>query len=205
MAKGSPPPSSPSETNPVEEAQIANILAKLQAGKVLNSSEEKRLTEYQSKQTAAGSRVADNMGAASSISGLSEKELARAKNSGCPAFRGSRVYIDELLPWWEENKESLPTGDTELDEINREIAREKLRKIKFDNAVNEGKFADMEKVLSEVQGIAETTLTEVRRIFEEEAPWLQQGKTADEIREINRGMIDTLCAKTKEKIESWTR
>lgn len=131
---------------------------------------------------------------------LTEDQLKRAKAAGCPAFRGSRVYVDELLVWWQENSESLPTGDAELDQINREISKEKLRKARFANDVAEGKYVDVATYSGRVEKLAGDTLQIMRRKLEDEAPRRQQGKTEEELRIINASIIDEICLAVEEKL-----
>jgi hypothetical protein len=145
--------------------------------------------------------VADSMTAAVAMlsrhadlaSRLSEEQLKRAKAAGCPAFRGSRVFLDELLLWWEENAEVIPTGDSELDRINRELAAEKLRKARFANNVAEGKYVEIGAYSSRVEKLAGTTLSLLRRKIEDEAPRRQEGKTQEELRTINAQIVDEIC------------
>jgi hypothetical protein len=131
---------------------------------------------------------------------LSEDQLRRAKVAGCTAFRGSRVYVDELLVWWEENGESVPSGDDELDRINREIAKEKLRKIRFANDTEEGKYVEIARYAGHVETLAAETMQIIRRKLEEEAPRRQQGKPEEELREINKEIVDEICLALEEKL-----
>ena len=124
---------------------------------------------------------------------LTEDQLKRAKAAGCPAFRGSRVFLDELLLWWDEHAEAIPTGDSELDRINRELAAEKLRKVRFANDVAEGKYVEIGAYSSRVEKLAGDTLALLRRKLEDEAPRRQQGKTEEELRAINAQLVDEIC------------
>jgi hypothetical protein len=135
---------------------------------------------------------------------LNEEQLKRAKIAGCTAFRGSRVYVDELLVWWEENGEAIPTGDDESDRINREILKEKLRKIRFANDTEEGKYVELAHYAGRVEALAAETLQILRRKLEEESPRRQQGKTEEELREINKQIVDELCLALQEKLACMT-
>ena len=74
--------------------------------------------------------VSGSMTAASAAWELSITELKRAKNSGCPAFVGSKVYRDKLLEWLQENPPEEITsgaGDADLEYADsEELKRRKL-------------------------------------------------------------------------------
>lgn len=156
--------------------------------------------------------TADSMEAAAAVlarqpdpaSRLTDEQLKRAKAAGCPAFRGSRVYLDELLVWWEENEANLPTGDAEHDAINREIAREKLRKVRFENDAKEGKYIEKEAWAARVLALGLELKSILRRKLEEEFPDRQANRSREEILGINRGLVDELCKKFQEEAAKWS-
>ena len=189
-------------SDPIREANIANILAKLKAGKVLTEREERRLTEYR-EAASSSSRTADSMRAAAAMSGIALETIERAKAAGCPAFRGSRVYVDELAEWLEENSETLPTGDAELDAINKEIAKEKLRKWRIENDNREGKSIPRAEAERRISEYGEELKSVLRQKLEDEAPRRQRGKSEDDIRVINRQLVDEICDAISEKAR-WT-
>lgn len=197
-------PEAQSDLERIREADIANILAKVRAGKTLSSTEDERLQRYYASQN-SDDRVADSMAAASAMSKLSEKDLERAKTAGCPAFRGSRVYIGELLKWWPENVDTLPTGNDALDKINQAIAEEKLRKLRFDNEVSEGKYVELGTIVSGVETLARETLTIVRRVLEDEAPRRLVGKTEEELHGVMPEFVDEICRAVQEKLAEWSK
>lgn len=136
---------------------------------------------------------------------LSEDQLKRAKAAGCPAFRGSRVYLDELLIWWEENAESLPTGDAELDAINKQIAQEKLRKVRFENDAKEGLFLPRDEWGARLLALGLEIKATLRRKLEEEYPDRQTMKPREEILRLNRQLVDELCHKFQEGTAKWSQ
>lgn len=161
---------------------------------------------------ASAARVADNMEAAVAMlaaSGqrISLAHLKRAKDAGCPAFRGSRVYLDELVEWIDENEDvlTLPTGDAELDNITKEIAREKLRKWKIENDARDGKSIPRAQVAARMADYGAELLTLLRQKLEDECPRRLLGKTEDEIRAINREVIDEICDAMTRETNQWTK
>ena len=153
----------------------------------------------------ADTRVADSMKAAAGLTGLTEARIAAAKAAGCPAFRGSRIHIGELLAWLEQNGDTLPTGDAELDEITKEIAREKLRAHRFNNDVAEGRYVLREDFAAQLLALGLELKVTLRRKLEEEFPDQQTMRTRDEILGINRRLTDELCRLFQEGTEKWSR
>jgi hypothetical protein len=58
-------------------------------------------------------KIAESMGAAESLWGISVSEQKRAKAAGCAAFRGSRVFREPLIAWLKENPTPAGAGDGE--------------------------------------------------------------------------------------------
>lgn len=158
-------------------------------------------------------RIADSMAAAVAIlersadpaERLTDDDLTRAKAAGCPAFRGSRVYIDELVEWWEENADTLPTGNSEIDSITLELAREKLRKARFANDVEEGRFIRREDEAQKILALGLELKATLRKRLEEDFPDRQTMRTREEIISINRQLVDELCRIFAEGTKRWSQ
>ncbi len=155
--------------------------------------------------TAAGSTAgtADSMKAAAAMSGFTEDQLGRAKAAGCPAFRGSRVQLAELAEWMAEYGDTLPTGNTALDAINLEIAREKLRKVRFSNDVEERRYILREDNAALILKIGLELKNILRKKLEEEFPERQIQRTREEILAINRALVTELCQAFQEGASRW--
>lgn len=158
-------------------------------------------------------RTADSMEAAVAILAgeanpeqrLDADDLKRAKAGGCPAFRGSRVYVDELLTWWEENSDTLPTGNDELDTINLQIAREKLRRVRYANDVEEGRFIKREDEAAKILALALELKATLRKRAEEEYPDRLVMRTKEEIIVLMRALVDELCRDFTEGTKRWSQ
>lgn len=197
----------------IEEANVANILAKLKAGKVISRDEQKRLTEYQERENATAGRsaaavagkVADSMEQAAALSGYTKEILQRAKQAGCPAFRGSRVYVDELTEWMGENGDTLPSGNDELDAINLEIAREKLRRVRHDNEVEEGRYIKREDEAQKILALGIELKSTLTKRLEEEFPDRLAMRPREEIAPLLRDLVDQLSTDFAEGTSRWSR
>jgi hypothetical protein len=187
----------------IEEANIANILAKLKAGKILSEREEKRLRQYQDRETARAAgkptaadlaeKVADSMDQAAALTGIPKDRLQRAKSAGCPAFRGSRVYVEELVEWLEENADTLPTGNDELDRLNVEIAREKLRRARFSQDVEESRYTKNDDTAAKLLALGLTLKNTLIKRCVDEYPDKLAHRPREEIVGIMRALVDEIC------------
>lgn len=76
--------------------------------------------------------IADSLGQAGSMLGLPVRLLQTAKAAGCPGFRGGRVYLIEVQEWLAkpENLAVLKAQSIELEKVELDIAKEKLRLIR---------------------------------------------------------------------------
>lgn len=159
------------------------------------------------------SRVADSMDAAVAILAdapdeshrLDTDEMKRAKVAGCPAFRGSRVYVDELTAWWDEHAETLPTGNSELDSITIELAREKLRKARFANEVEEGRYMKREDEAQKILALGLSLKTTLRKRLLEEYPPRLANRSREEIAEIMMNLFNELCVEFQEDTKRWVK
>ena len=73
-------------------------------------------------------------------------DLKIAKAAGCSAFKASRVYEAELIPWLKANKAALAATSETLEAVKIKIAKEQERSLRFKNDAKEGKFIELEKV-----------------------------------------------------------
>lgn len=210
------PPAPPVSPDAIEAANVANILGQLAAGKPITAAQQKLVTDYQRRQipqppadpvppprapatqrtrpTAADltGQVADTMGAAAAMTGHSEENLSRAKAAGCPAFRGSRVYLGELVAWIDANPEVVATGNSDLDAVQLDIARERLRKFRIENDTAEGRLVPAADIAPLVEQFGRDLLSILRRVLEDEAPERLAGHTAPEVRDITRRIVDEI-------------
>lgn len=70
----------------------------------------------------------ETLRAAASGMGYPMELLKQAKNLGCPAFRGSRVYVDDFEKWVAENAEAMEGAGGNIDsEGKEELEKRKLR------------------------------------------------------------------------------
>ena len=150
------------------------------------------------------SRVADSIAAAAGMTEYSERLIQRAKGLGCPAFRGSRVYVDELAAYIEENNlEALERAFAEDDEITVEIKRERLRNIRFRNDVEESKYIPKERIAGMVQDLGADLKRRLRAALEDDLPPRIQGKAAEDIRPVMRETVDALCNQFAKGTKAW--
>lgn len=87
-------------------------------------------------------RSFDNLSQAESFTGIPIAKLKLAKSMGAPGFRGSRIYFDDLEPWYLENKDKLHTLITKNDGLS-------INDIKRNNAILDGELMEQKKKINE--------------------------------------------------------
>lgn len=129
------------------------------------------------------------------MSDFSVSFLQKLKELGCPGFRGSRIYLEEVEAWVDEKGLiGLAAELNEADKVDLEIRRETLRKKRFDNGVAEARYIARETIGPRILDIGTQLKNELRRVLEQELPLRLEGKPVEEIRPIMRAELDKLCA-----------
>lgn len=75
--------------------------------------------------------------------GITLKILEVSKAMGAPGFRGSRIYPDEFLPWFEANKTAVLAESSKLeskDEADARVARARANRMEFELEVRKRNF-----------------------------------------------------------------
>ena len=93
------------------------------------------------------------MSAAAAAMGLPKSVLQKAKDAGCPAFKGSRVSVPDATKWLAENKEtigSLPTKE----KVQIEKLTEEVRKLRLVNDQKAGLIVYKSDVRASFQACA---------------------------------------------------
>jgi len=91
-------------------------------------------------------KVFDSMKAAAASLGLNMRVLKRAKASGCQAFRGGRVYADELQQWVRENAELVRAANSGGGDLKEQKTTEEVRKLRLANDLKEGRLIERARV-----------------------------------------------------------
>ena len=76
--------------------------------------------------------------------GIPRGELVRAKSAGCEAFRGGRIYRDELVEWLAANPR--PAGEGQVENIRVEKVRKQVEKLSLEIDTQRGKLISREVV-----------------------------------------------------------
>ena len=186
----------------IEAENVANLLAMLKSGKSLSRAQLTQIDDYNEKKSAVG-RVADNLPAAAAMSGIDLDTIGKSKAAGCPAFRGSRIYVDELIEWVDDHGDTLPSGSSEIDLINIEIAKERHRKWKIENDAKEGLTINRQDVATQILALGLELKRILRYKLEDDAPRRQRQKTEAELRIVNRKLVDEICSIMEKGSETW--
>lgn len=152
-------------------------------------------------ETKSDVRYADSMEAAAAMLGRSLVLLQRLKAMGCPAFRGSRVYLDEVELYIAENDVEPIEREIEAnDALSLDLKRRKLmiqdelhRKLRFANDVEEGKYIAVQGIADLVGAIAMEIKGTLRRKLEEEGPDRLAMRDRTEVTKAMRQIVDEIC------------
>lgn len=137
-------------------------------------------------------KFVESVGAGEAATGIPAAVLQRLKDTACPAWRGGRLYIEELEAWMDDNE--LPeVPQSAQEEWNLKIAEERHRKLKLANDIEEKKVVPIEDAAGLIHKMAIHARETLRRALEEELPPLVAGKPVDEIRPIMRDTVDRIC------------
>ncbi len=157
------------------------------------------------KQPAEGKRgrIADSIAQAVPMSGFPRSVLTWAKNHGCPAFRGGRVYVNEVEVWLEKNKpkldgRNLPAKNEMQVLILMEVLKEKQNKRKL----FEEQFIKTSDVSRIFTGIALNQRQVLIQELQNNLPPKLEGLRAPEMIVIMRETADRILAMMRAGIDS---
>jgi hypothetical protein len=144
----------------------------------------------------------ESVKAAANVLGYSESLIQHFKDQGNPAWRGSRLYLDELEAWIDEN--GIPElQDNEADQWNLKILQERHRKLKIANDIEEGKALNADEVGAFLYELAIRQKNTLKKALEDELPAALAGKPVDEIRAINKQWVDRICDRMQQELREW--
>lgn len=149
-----------------------------------------------SKNAQQAGRVVDTIEAAATVTGYGETLLAALKSQGCPAFRNGRVHLEELEAYVVANQDAVDRLEAECDEmddVDVNLKREKLRRLKQANDITAGLYLLKTEAAAKVETLASELKNTMRRRLEDELPRELTGKSESEIRESLTAVVDELC------------
>jgi len=146
----------------LEKANLANIVSKIKAGKVLNIGERQQLRAAMGAEGAA----CDTIDQAADRLNVTRSEIQFAKRKGAPGFRDSRIYPLELGPWLKTHGKEVRAkaeGKDKLAATAQEIKlRRELRLEKRAEEIFAGKWVDRQETWNRVYE-RETNLRQILR------------------------------------------
>lgn len=196
-------PLDPKVTEKILDADIANILKKVKAGKPLSAAERERIA-----QAGEGERpqIVDTMAQAVSITGLPLSLLKLYKRrKDCTAFlKGSRVNIDALKAFHAEHADEVKA----MPVITKEEADIKLKLLKYDREMfaferDKGMHIEKAKLGAEIKQIATHQRLVLQRKLETELPPKLLGKSVIEIAQAMREAVDEICRIFHDRTTPW--
>ena len=141
--------------------------------------------------------IFDSIAACSNVTGIPVTAIRWAKRNGCPAFRSSRVYLGELLPWLFGRKDAGETGKWQDDLIEAKAKRERIR---LDR--DEGRVIDRDFVRIGIQRGVAVLFGSLDRHFLNELPPALKGLDEVAIRDRSRAQIERMKAECRRQFET---
>lgn len=185
--------------------EVFQILERARAGEDLSDQEKEILRRYRDSEGESGQPdYVDSMKQASGMTGIPESILKKIKADGCPAFKGSRVYLNLLNDWLEDRPLDTYADDAEgKDLIELQIAKERYRKLKLDNDTRADLLISRDEVKSVIYAIAKQINSILGRKLENELPVKLAGRSVQEIRAEMRIVRDEICVDFQEGVKEW--
>lgn len=131
----------------VMDADLANIVKKVKSGKPLTPVERKIIAERTERKDESWPEGFDSIKAMAGAMGIPMTLIQVAKQKGCPAFRGSRVYWKEWIKWYFNGNDAVVVDwDAKQKELDY---RDRL----VDHEEKIGKLAPVEEVLKMIRDV----------------------------------------------------
>jgi len=141
--------------------------------------------------------IFDSIAACSNVTGIPVTAIRWAKRNGCPAFRSSRVYLGELLPWLFGRKDAGETGKWQDALIEAKAKRERIR---LDR--DEGRVVDRDFVKAGIQKGVAVLFSALDRHFLNELPPVLKGLDEVAIRDRARAQIQRMKTDVLKQFET---
>jgi len=144
------------------------------------------------------------MAQAAALTGLSLSVLKWAKKSGCPAFRATRVYLDELREWLDAHRSDLDSDKSitkEQADIRLKLLRYDREKFKFE--VEKKLYRSRAEIEADIKQIAQMQRALLQRKLESELPARLVGLGVIEITEAMRQTVDEVCRIFHDRTSDW--
>lgn len=171
--------------------KLKHLKAKLDAGKPLTPAQKAWLAKQKRKlaDTRTGHRTFDTMKAAAAAMGIPIGTLKLAKQYGCPAFKGSRVFEQKLIDWMAANGDKLGSGDADYKALK---LQEEFRRLKLSNDRADGLLIEVEKVKADWKAVLSKVMVILRRKLENEYPARVAGLEAPAARVYGKRVVDEI-------------
>lgn len=145
--------------------------------------------------------MAQSLKAAASMSGYSESVVKRAKAEGCDAFVGSRVNVDFLIKWVENNTHVL-----QLDPLS--LLEYQAKKANKDKAVfilkrEMGQYIPLDVLRENLQQNQIRMKSLLQKALCQELPQKGAMQDAPTLRELGEQLLDGVCDGMQKGVEEW--
>lgn len=186
-------------------ARLKKIYAKHKAGRKLTTEE---LTVLGAEPEAEPKlEVYDSINSAAAATGIPKPTLQRWKRQGCPAFRNSRVYGEELELYRQAQGESA-TEPHALDKGSWDALRSKqnYEREQWEFARDRGEYTSNKVFAENLMALGSEQKALLRQKLENEFPALIPGLEPEqraEVKKLCRQLVDELCRRHQRLVDQW--
>lgn len=137
------------------------------------------------------------------MSGFSIEIIRAAKKAGSSAFKGSRVYLDELDEYLAANPAILNMAPA--DRLDFETKQIKKAAAQFDYDLKRGDYIHRGELAAHLRKTEEFSKTTLRKFMLNELP--AKGEMLDRaaLRELCDDLFDRICTEKQEAFLQWTK
>jgi len=146
-------------------------------------------------------RVAQTMKAAASMSGFTLDVISAAKKAGCPAFRGARVYLDDLDEFLAANPALLNLSPA--DRLDFETKAVKKQKAQFDLNLVKGDYIHRGEVADHVRKTETISKKVLRKFLLNELPAKGEMLSRAALIELTEDIFDRICSEKQKAFSKW--
>lgn len=141
------------------------------------------------------------MKAAAAMSGYTIDEIKAAKKAGCQAFRGARVYIDELDNFFQENPSVLHRSPE--DRLDFEAKALKRASAQFDYDLKRGDYIHRGELADHLRKSEVETKSILRKFLYNELPAKGEQLDRASLRELTEEIFERICREKQEAFAKW--
>jgi hypothetical protein len=190
----------------IRRALIANIIKKIQRGGTATTREQAMLKEAENEGT--GPEWVRNYTELAEVLGSHRNSFAQWKRAydDTPKIGANGWHsVEGWREWFKKHPEVRSSGDlsVEVQQLEAEEMRQRVRKVRHLNDVREGQFTKNEVIAEHITRIVSESKSLLRQKFENELPPYLARQEAAQVRVLCKRALDEVCVRLGELSKGW--